>query len=134
MERKFEIGDYIYDQEGSFGTIIDITDTHYVCNTMCVPIEYQDEYTKIDDPETLTEKIVLSEDKGLTYSSKEIDQIIRDIKETVLENALDFILETQKDNDYICEMNGEWCATHCIDTLRKGCIIHYLKEVYKKDK
>ena len=129
MERKFEIGDTIYDQEGGYGTIIDITDTHYVCNTMCIPIEYQDEYTKMDDSETLTEKIVLSEDKGLTYSSKEIDQIVRDIKETVLENALDFILETQKDNDYICEMNGEWCATHCIDTLRKGCIIHYLKEV-----
>lgn len=131
MERKFEIGHRIFDKEGSCGTIIDITDTHYICDTMCVPISLQDEYNKFDDPKTLADEIV-SSDEDVEYESKEIDQCVREIKEQVLENAIDFILETQKDNDYICEENGEWCATHCIDTLRKGCIIHYLKEVYKK--
>jgi hypothetical protein len=90
---------------------------------MCVPINSQDDYNVFDIP-----------NNAIYYGGKDIDdidQIIQYNKEQVLENAIDFILETQKDNDYICEMNGEWCETHCIDTLRKGCIIHYLKENLK---
>ena len=40
--------------------------------------------------------------------------------------------ETQEDNEYICEQNEEWCETHCIDTLRKECVCHYLTNIYKK--
>ena len=46
--------------------------------------------------------------------------------------AVDFIVETQENNDYICEMNGEWCETHCIDSLRKECVHHFLENVYVK--
>lgn len=49
----------------------------------------------------------------------------------LLNRAVEFIVETQEDNDYICEANGDWCETHCIDTLRKECVLHYLKEVYE---
>lgn len=128
MERKFNIGDTIYDQEGGCGTIIEITDTHYVCNTMCVPISSQDEYKLFGDS-----NVSYNNANGLTYSKKEIDPIVHEPTEQILENAIDFIFETQKDDDYICEMNGEWCEEHCIDTLRKECIIHYLKEVYEKE-
>ena len=52
-------------------------------------------------------------------------------QEQILDKAIEFIVETQEDNDYICENNGDWCETHCIDTLRKECVLHYLKEVYE---
>ena len=124
MKRKFDIGDFVYDNEGGCGTIIDITDTHYVCDTMTFPIKSQDEYKSAD----------FMRDPELSHYEKNCPDYIKEIKENILNNALDFILETQEDNDYICEMNGEWCETHCIDTLRKGCIIHYLNDVYGKDK
>lgn len=44
------------------------------------------------------------------------------------EKAVDFIIDTQIDNDYICEQNGEWCDTHCIDYLRKECVIKFLED------
>ena len=51
------------------------------------------------------------------------------IKELV-DKAINFILETQQENDYICERNGEWCEKHCIDYLRRECVVHYLEFVY----
>ena len=51
------------------------------------------------------------------------------------QNAIDFIVETQKDNDYICEqMLPEWCETHCIDHLRQGCVIEFLTNMYEPEK
>ena len=50
----------------------------------------------------------------------------------LLDKALDFIVETQIDNEYICEQNDEWCETHCIDHLRKECVVHYLETIYEK--
>lgn len=47
------------------------------------------------------------------------------------DKAIDFIIDTQIDNDYICEMNGEWCQEHCIDNLRKECVIKYLTDNYE---
>ena len=44
------------------------------------------------------------------------------------DKAVDFIIDTQIDNDYICEQNGEWCETHCIDHLRKECVIKFLED------
>ena len=29
----------------------------------------------------------------------------------LLNRAVEFIVETQEDNDYICEVNGDWCET-----------------------
>lgn len=52
------------------------------------------------------------------------------IKELV-NKAIDFIIETQIENDYICEMNGDWCENHCIDYLRKECVIHFLENNYE---
>lgn len=49
------------------------------------------------------------------------------------DRAIDFIIDTQIENDYICERNGEWCETHCIDNLRKECVLYYLENVYKKE-
>ena len=50
------------------------------------------------------------------------------------EKAVDFIVETQVENDYICErMNGEWCEEHCIDHLKKECVLYYLENVYHKE-
>jgi hypothetical protein len=91
---------------------------------MAFPIKSQDDYKSAD----------FMRNPELSHYEKNCQDDIKEIKENILNNALDFILETQKDNDYICEMNGEWCETHCIDTLRKGCIIHYLNDVYGKDK
>ena len=50
--------------------------------------------------------------------------------EKLVEKAIDFIIDTQMENDYICEMNGEWCMDHCIDHLRKECVLHYLEFEY----
>ena len=51
----------------------------------------------------------------------------------LVEKAIDFIVETQIDNDYICEMNGEWCKNHCIDHLRKECVINFLTNNYESE-
>lgn len=48
----------------------------------------------------------------------------------LVDKAINFIVETQSDYDYICEMNGEWCAEHCIDYLRKECVIEFLTNNY----
>lgn len=57
--------------------------------------------------------------------------------EELLDKALDFIVETQKDNDYICEQMVEelvddYCAENC-QNLNKDCVKLFLKKVYKKD-
>ena len=51
----------------------------------------------------------------------------------LLDRALDFIVETQESNDYICEQMGEWCEKNCISTLDRQCVLKYLMDVYKKD-
>ena len=56
----------------------------------------------------------------------------RDRLDALVEKAINFIVDTQEENDYICELNGEWCKEHCIDSLRKECVLHYLENVYEK--
>lgn len=53
------------------------------------------------------------------------------IKE-LAEKAVNFIVETQVENDYICEqMYVEYCESHCKDYLRKECVLEFLEKVYK---
>lgn len=53
-------------------------------------------------------------------------------KDILLDKALDFIVETQEDNDYICEkmseFSDEWdyCCNNC-QNLQKECVIRFLK-------
>ena len=54
----------------------------------------------------------------------------------LLDNALDFIVETQEDNDYICEQMieecvGDYCYNNC-QNLNKQCVKLFLEKVYKK--
>ena len=51
----------------------------------------------------------------------------------LVDKAINFIVDTQEDYDYICELNGEWCETHCIDSLRKECVFYFLENIYKKE-
>lgn len=54
------------------------------------------------------------------------------IKE-LAEKAVNFIVETQVENDYICEqMDAEYCESHCKDHLRKECVLEFLEKVYKQ--
>jgi hypothetical protein len=57
--------------------------------------------------------------------------------EELLDKALDFIVETQEDNDYVCEQMCEssvvdYCAQNC-QNLNKECVKLFLEKVYKKD-
>ena len=57
--------------------------------------------------------------------------------EELLGKALDFIVETQEDNDYICEQMcespvGDYCTNNC-QNLNKECVKLFLEKVYKKD-
>ena len=54
----------------------------------------------------------------------------------VLDKALDFIVETQESNDYICEQMidehlGDYCANNC-QNLNKECVKLFLQKVYNK--
>ena len=52
----------------------------------------------------------------------------------LLDQAINFIVETQKENDYICEqMDPEYCETHCIDHLRRECVIEFLNNEYEQE-
>ena len=56
--------------------------------------------------------------------------------EDMLDKALDFIVETQEDNDYICEqmiegLPNNYCANNC-QNLNKECVKLFLEKVYKK--
>lgn len=56
--------------------------------------------------------------------------------EDMLDKALDFIVETQEDNDYICEqmiegLPNNYCANNC-QNLNKQCVKLFLEKVYKK--
>ena len=45
------------------------------------------------------------------------------------DKAIDFIIDTQIENDYICDcQDAVWCETHCIDHLRKECVIKFLED------
>lgn len=53
-------------------------------------------------------------------------------KHLLLDKALDFIVETQGPNDFICEKmheNGlyDWCEKNCIFGLTEKCVIKFLK-------
>lgn len=54
----------------------------------------------------------------------------------LLDKALDFIVETQEENDYICEQMvecvGDYCEKNC-QNLNKDCVKLFLQKVYKKD-
>ena len=57
--------------------------------------------------------------------------------EDLLDKALDFIVETQEENDYICEQMfegavGDYCANNC-QNLNKECVKLFLEKVYRKD-
>lgn len=56
--------------------------------------------------------------------------------EGLLDKALDFIVETQEQNDYICEQMveeyvGDYCEKNC-QNLNKECVRLFLRNVYKK--
>ena len=57
--------------------------------------------------------------------------------EELLDKALDFIVETQEENDYICEQMieedvGDYCVNNC-QNLNKECVKLFLEKVYRKD-
>lgn len=54
----------------------------------------------------------------------------------LLERALDFIVETQESNDYICEqmieeLPNNYCVNNC-QNLNKECVKLFLEKVYNK--
>ena len=55
----------------------------------------------------------------------------------LLDKALDFIVETQEDNDYICEqMIEEYVDDYCVNNcqnLNKECVKLFLEKVFKKE-
>ena len=54
-----------------------------------------------------------------------------------MEKAIDFIVETQESNDYICEQmmdyDDNYCANNC-QNLNSECVKLFLSNVYKKTK
>lgn len=55
----------------------------------------------------------------------------------LLDKALDFIVETQEQNDYICEQMveekvGDYCEKNC-QNLNKQCVAIYLERIYKNN-
>lgn len=57
------------------------------------------------------------------------------VQHELLEKALDFIVETQESNDYICEQMldgglGDYCMNNC-QNLNKECVKLFLQNVYK---
>jgi hypothetical protein len=58
-------------------------------------------------------------------------------REELLDKAIDFIVETQESNDYICEqmieeLTDDYCANNC-QNLNKDCVKLFLSNVYKRD-
>jgi hypothetical protein len=52
----------------------------------------------------------------------------------LLDKALDFIVETQENNDYICkQMCGEYVGDYYCQNLDKECVKLFLQKVYNKD-
>ena len=54
----------------------------------------------------------------------------------LLNKALDFIVETQQDNDLICEQMcesvcGDYCANNC-QNLNRQCVTMFLEQIYNK--
>mgnify|MGYP006932853403 CR=1 FL=1 len=55
----------------------------------------------------------------------------------LLNKALDFIVETQEQNDYICEQMveeyvGNYCMNNC-QNLNRQCVTMFLERIYKKE-
>lgn len=56
---------------------------------------------------------------------------------TLLDKALDLIVETLEDSDYICEQMleeyvGNYCEKNC-QNLNKECVKLFLQKVYNKE-
>ena len=53
----------------------------------------------------------------------------------LLDKAIDFIVETQEENDYICEQMiesiGDYCVNNC-QNLNRECVKPFLQKVYNK--
>ena len=70
--------------------------------------------------------------------NKELHTAYTKVKEKKLsDKALDFIVETQEENDYICEQMvegaGDYCVNNC-QNLNRHCVKLFLEKVYKKNK
>lgn len=71
-------------------------------------------------------------------SAKAKEALYTKPEDTLLNKALDFIVETQEENDYICEKMSEYkdewdyCWNNC-QNLQKECVIRFLKH-YEKSK
>lgn len=57
--------------------------------------------------------------------------------EQLAQKAIDFIVETQEDNDYICEQMceeyvGDYCEKNC-QNLNEECVKLFLQKVYNKE-
>jgi len=53
----------------------------------------------------------------------------------LLDKALNFIIETESGNDYICEQMcnvDDYCANNC-QNLNKECIKRFLEKVYNNN-
>ena len=55
----------------------------------------------------------------------------------LLNKALDFIVQTQEDGDYICTLMcescvGDYCANNC-QNLNRQCVTMFLERIYKKE-
>lgn len=70
-------------------------------------------------------------------SAKAKEALYSKTEDTLLDKALDFIVETQEDNDYICEKMSEldeweYCENNC-QNLNKECVKRFLKHYEKSD-
>ena len=70
--------------------------------------------------------------------SEELHTAYTKVKEKKLsDKALDFIVKTQEENDYICEQMvegaGDYCVNNC-QNLNRHCVKLFLEKVYKKNK
>lgn len=54
----------------------------------------------------------------------------------LLDNALEFIVDTQEENDYICEQMTKWFGDYCennCQNLNKKCVKLFLQEIYNRE-
>ena len=54
----------------------------------------------------------------------------------LLDKALDFIVDTQEGNDYICAQMTTWFSDYCennCQNLNKKCVKLFLQKVYNKE-
>ena len=71
-------------------------------------------------------------------SAKAKEALYTKTEDILLDKALDFIVETQEDNDYICEKMSEldewdYCVNNC-QNLKKECVKRFLKHYERESK